>query len=129
MELSQIQNLLAQTLAAQVTFPQILQTLTAAGYESYHVDLLRHEYRYYQPDGRSHRVTPDLPPHPAAQAFNTVGVQAAIRLSQAGKIQYREFIRLALEAGCVYYVVYLTGRKVVYFGRHGETHTENFPPK
>jgi hypothetical protein len=31
------------------------------------------------------------------------------------------------EAGCVYYIAYLSGKKVIYFGRKGEMHVELFP--
>lgn len=35
--------------------------------------------------------------------------------------------RKILEAGCVYYIAYLAGQRVAYFGRGGEAHIEPFP--
>ncbi len=33
-----------------------------------------------------------------------------------------------MAAGCVGYFVQITGRRVIYFGRSGESHVEQFPP-
>jgi hypothetical protein len=32
-----------------------------------------------------------------------------------------------MAAGTVYYIAYLTGKQVIYFGRKGEFHIEKFP--
>jgi hypothetical protein len=40
---------------------------------------------------------------------------------------YPEFKRLSEQAGCIGYIVWITGRHVTYFGRNGETHVERFP--
>ena len=37
------------------------------------------------------------------------------------------YLRLATSAGTVAYRVFLTGKRVVYFGRKGEIHVEEFP--
>jgi uncharacterized protein YbcV (DUF1398 family) len=52
---------------------------------------------------------------------------AAIREAQADTIPYPEFIKRSTAAGVIGYWAFLTGRKVIYFGRKGETHTEEFP--
>ena len=52
---------------------------------------------------------------------------AAIRAAQADKIRYPEFMKRSAAAGVIAYWAFLTGRKVIYFGRKGEFHVEDFP--
>jgi uncharacterized protein YbcV (DUF1398 family) len=40
---------------------------------------------------------------------------------------YHGFCQKAARAGCAGYLVSIPGRRVLYFGRTGETHTEYFP--
>jgi len=51
----------------------------------------------------------------------------AIRAVQSGAIDYKEFCRRIAEAGCIFYLVSLTGRRAVYYGRSGEAHVDLFP--
>lgn len=127
MNASIIQATLQKTLNGQITFPQVVGTLLAEGVESYHVDLVRHEYRYYHSSGENFVDTVDLGYNKAQMQFSADGVKAAIKASQAGEIKYKEFMDRILNAGCVFYVAYLSGKKVSYFGRNGEVHVENFP--
>jgi uncharacterized protein YbcV (DUF1398 family) len=60
-------------------------------------------------------------------AFTPAGVESAVRASQAQQIKYHEFCRRALAAGCVGYIVSIPGKRVVYYGRTAESHTEHFP--
>ena len=62
-----------------------------------------------------------------AQAFSDAGVDAAVRSIQRGEIQYAEFVRGTMAAGCVGYFVPIAGRHAIYFGRKGERHLEPFP--
>jgi Protein of unknown function (DUF1398) len=48
-----IQELIGNALARKITFPEILATLAQEGVESYHVDFVRDEVRYYSKDGES----------------------------------------------------------------------------
>jgi uncharacterized protein YbcV (DUF1398 family) len=113
--------------AATVRFPDIVGRLAAAGVERYHADLVRAEKTYYLPSGES-EVVPDeaLRLAPAAP-FMAAGVDAAVRASQAGSIDYREFCRRIADAGCAGYFVSIAGRRALYYGRTGETHVEPFP--
>jgi hypothetical protein len=52
---------------------------------------------------------------------------AAIRSAQAGEGNYISFSTKAVEAGVTDYTTYIKGRKVVYSGALGESHTELFP--
>lgn len=46
----------------------------------------------------------------------------------AAVYSYAVFCTKAGAAGCALYLVSLGGRRLVYVGRSGETHTEHFPP-
>jgi uncharacterized protein YbcV (DUF1398 family) len=108
-------------------FPEVVRTLLEAGVEAYHVDLFRGENRYYLPSGESHVVSNGLAPHSVATNFSAPLVESAVRESQAAKITYPQFMEKIAAAGTVYYITYLGGKKVSYFGRNGEAHTEYFP--
>lgn len=97
--------------------------------ESYFADYRRGETTYYLPTGQSHSVRLHPPAVAIADAFDSGEVIAAIRGSQRGEVQYPEFVRRTMGAGCVGYFVWLAGRHVRYLGRRGEDHVEHFPPR
>lgn len=109
------------------SFGEIVRQLSDAGVERYHQDFLRSERTYYLPDGESEVVRNEAVPVTAAHDFSAGGVAAAVRAVQAGAIRYGQFCRQAMEAGCVGYLVSITGRRVVYYGRSGDMHVEHFP--
>jgi uncharacterized protein YbcV (DUF1398 family) len=51
------------------------------------------------------------------------------RGAQQDTLWYSGFVRRSRAAGVIAYWAFLTGRKVVYFGRQGEQHIENCPGK
>jgi uncharacterized protein YbcV (DUF1398 family) len=108
------------------TFPEVVGKLIAAGVERYHMDLVRNERTFYLPDGTFEPVPTHKHPQ-AAGDFSARVVDAAVRASQSGEIQYQEFCRRIAEAGCVGYHVFIAGKRVVYYGRNGDQHIEYFP--
>jgi uncharacterized protein YbcV (DUF1398 family) len=78
-------------------------------------------------DGQAHAEKMTLPIQPIAEEFSLAGIVAAIRGAQADAIRYPEFMKRAAEAGVIGYWAFLTGKKVIYFGRKGEFHVEEFP--
>ena len=111
-------------------FPRVVERLVEIEVERYEVDLARLTKIYYHHSGRSH-VEP-LPldhPHPLGDAFDGEAVRSAIRDIQQGGIIYPQFLRQIMAAGVVSYAVYIAGRKAIYFGRRGDFHVENFPPR
>jgi uncharacterized protein YbcV (DUF1398 family) len=118
---------LAKSVAGTIGFPEVVRALTEAGVESYRADLVRLEGVFYMPDGRTHVETMGYKAGGIADKFDAAEVVAAIRESQAGRSKYAEFLSRAMGAGTTNYVVYLDGRKVIYFGRRGEFHVEEFP--
>lgn len=110
----------------RIAFPDVVKALIGAGVERYRADLCRAERTYYMPDGTSHCV-PSHAVRAAAMPFSGEAVEAAVRAVQKGDIRYREFCARIAAAGCVDYDVFLTGRRVVYRGRLGDSHVEYFP--
>lgn len=115
------------SLTGSKKFPQIVGSLIEAGVESYHVDLIRAENCYYLAQNQSYQIPNGVPLTPVAETFYSEAVAHAVKESQTGQITYVQFMEKIAHAGCSYYVAYLRGKKVIYLGRHGESHTELFP--
>ena len=115
--------------ADKMTFPQILQALNAVGIEGYIVDYRRSTKTCYQPDGESLELGFAPLGVDIAAAFDAAAVKAAILEAQtyAPGYTYHGFGRKVMAAGCAGYIVSILGRRVVYFGRTGDTHVELFP--
>jgi uncharacterized protein YbcV (DUF1398 family) len=111
----------------RVSFGQVVMKLTEAGIERYHADLVRSEKTYYLPNGDSEILTCAALETTPAPEFSAAGVEAAVRSVQAGAIKYKTFCERVMAAGCVGYIVSITGRRVVYYGRTGDNHVEWFP--
>lgn len=108
-------------------FGQVIALMQQAGVEAYTADYRTRRTTYYLPSGDTHSLDLAMPGTPISAAFDAAAIQAAIRGSQQGLVQYPEFKRLSCEAGCVGYTVWVAGRHVSYYGRKGETHVERFP--
>ena len=109
-------------------FPEVVKKLMDIGVERYTADLVRLEDTFYsRKDESVNEKIPVTALPKVAQHFSAEGVQNAIRASQQGKIDYKEFLRLVMNAGTASYVVYLDGRQAIYYGRKGECHIEKFP--
>ncbi|MCK1637173.1 DUF1398 family protein [Bradyrhizobium sp. 157] len=111
----------------RISFPEVVMKLMQAGVERYHADLLRAEKIYYLPSGESHRVQAAQIEAVPAMVFTADDVAAAVRAIQRRQIKYREFCERIAQAGCVGYMVSLTGRRAVYYGRSGDSYVEPFP--
>jgi uncharacterized protein YbcV (DUF1398 family) len=68
-----------------------------------------------------------LDPGSIAAEFDGAGLVSAIRGAQADTVRYPEFVRRSTAAGVISYWAFLTGKRVIYFGRKGEQHIEEFP--
>src|SRR5262245_12049765 len=120
-------NLLKECLNKKVSFPERIHNLSKVGIERYHVDLMKLEIIYYSRDGKTYDEPILIENNPAiAINFDKAKVIEAIRDNQQGKIDYQSFLREIIAAGTVSYTVYLDGKQVVYVGRKGESHSENF---
>lgn len=117
-----------KTLAGDMSFPEAVRQLLAAGVEYYHVDYVAMKKAFYSAEGDA-VITPinyeSLPP--VATDFDTAALRADILDSQRNNQPYREFTRRAMAAGVQGYFAFLHGKRVTYFGRQGDQHTEWFP--
>ena len=116
-----------ETEEGNMTFPQGVQQLLAIGVESYCVDFAAARKTHYLADGSTHTEPMILKLDPIAADFDPGALVAAIRAAQADTVRFPEFVRRSTAAGVAGYRAFLTGRRVVYFGRKGEQHIEEFP--
>ncbi|MCX5481435.1 DUF1398 domain-containing protein [Kaistia geumhonensis] len=111
-----------------MSFPEGVKLLIKAGFDGYTVDFRRSVRTYYRPDGETFELAAE-PTQPVAERFDAATVREAIREAQSGVAgyTYRGFCAKVAQAGCAGYLVSFPGRRVLYFGRTAETHTELFP--
>ena len=109
------------------SFGQQVGELMQLGVESYYADYRARSTTYYLPSGAAHSVPLPAPGVDIPPALDAAALQAAIRGAQTGVVHYPEFIQLSMAAGCVGYLVWISGKHVSYFGRKGEVHVEHFP--
>ena len=129
LDVSVILEMTRLAFADQMPFSASIAELQKVGVERYFADLTRLEKTHYDAVGPS--VIHPLPLMDApeiAAVFSAEPIVAAIRAIQEQRINYDHFLREIMQAGCVQYAVFLTGRKAIYFGRQGDFHIENFPP-
>lgn len=122
-----IQSVIDRALEKAITFPEILATLQKEGVESYHVDFLRNEYRYYAKNGESFATNVALVHDDVAPVFSAEKLENINKQVQSGRAWYPDFVKEAAAAGCAYYIVYVYGRKVRYFGRDGDEYIQHLP--
>lgn len=110
-------------------FPRIVRTLIEAGFESYEVDYRRCTATYFLPSGESVQLAIPKEAGAVAAEFKASLVAQAVHeaQTQAPGYTYAGFCKQVKEAGCAGYMVSFLGKRVVYFGRTGETHVELFP--
>ena len=118
---------LAKSQAGELIFSEVVRRLMEVGVESYCCDLANGAETFYQIDDKTHMEKMVLPLMPVAEEFSASDLVAAIRGAQADTIRYPEFMKRSAAAGVIAYWAFLTRRKVLYFGRKGELHIEEFP--
>lgn len=115
------------TLDGTMSFPEVVAQLLAAGVEYYHVDYVGLRKSFYSEQGAV-VVTPitfeGLPQ--VSEHFDTAALREDILDSQRNNQPYRDFTRRAMKAGAQGYYAFLRGKRVTYFGRRGDQHTEWF---
>jgi uncharacterized protein YbcV (DUF1398 family) len=113
---------------ADTPFPAVVAKLAEAGVEAYAADLIALRETCYGAGNDSVDEPMPLTDVPAiARLFDGNRVAATVAAIQRGEIGYAQFLRRIMRAGCAGYSVFFGGRKVMYFGRQGDVHTEYFP--
>jgi uncharacterized protein YbcV (DUF1398 family) len=112
----------------RMSFPESVRLLMENGFDGYAVDFRSAARTYFRPDGET-LLLATAPTAPVGERFDVEAVRAAIREAQQGAAgyTYKGFCDTVARAGCAGYFVSLIGRRVLYFGRTAETHTEYFP--
>lgn len=117
-----------KTLDGTLSFPEVVGRLLEAGVEYYHVDYVGRRRTFYGSEGEM-VVTPlDYEGLPGvAPEFDAAALRSNVLDSQRNHQPYREFTRRAMVAGVQGYFAFLRGKRVTYWGRQGDQHTEWFP--
>ena len=112
-----------------LSFPEGVRMLMQAGFDGYAVDFRRSTRTYYRPGGEALELQTEPAPALVAERFDTPVIEQALAEAQAlaPGYSYRGFCAKVAAAGCAGYMVSIPGRRVLYYGRTGETHTEHFP--
>jgi uncharacterized protein YbcV (DUF1398 family) len=128
MNIAVMREVMKQTQDGKLTFPEVVRRLMEIDVESYFVDFASGRETLYLSDGTSHAEPMTLRLDPVAEEYSSTGLIAAIKGAQADTIRYPEFVKRSTAAGVIAYWAFLAGKKVIYFGRKGELHVEEFPP-
>jgi uncharacterized protein YbcV (DUF1398 family) len=115
--------------AGTLAFPDSVRILMEAGFDGYAVDFRRSIRTYYMPNGEAIELATEPTPIPVAERFDAEVVIEALREAQARVpgYTYKGFCAKVTKTGCAGYLVSFLGKRVLYHGRTGETHTEYFP--
>jgi uncharacterized protein YbcV (DUF1398 family) len=127
MNVQAMHQVMVETQAGKLIFPEVVRRLLEVGVESYFCDLASRQETFYLTEGQTHSEKMTLPAALVAEEFSSSGLIAAVRGAQADTIRYPEFIKCSAAAGVIAYWAFLTGKKVIYFGRQGQFHIEEFP--
>ena len=116
------------TLDGSIPFPEVVRRLLETGVEYYHVDYVALQKTYYSTSGEIIKTPINYEGLPTvASEFDVEGLRAAILDSQQNGQHYRDFTKRAMNAGVQGYIAFLRGKRVTYWGRGGDQHTEWFP--
>ncbi|MGC3973961.1 MAG: DUF1398 family protein [Nitrospira sp.] len=128
MNANEIADLAKATLNGSIPFPEVVGKLIANGVEYYHVDYVLGSFSFYSATGAvvtAPLIFEGLPP--VSDDFEIAALKAAILDSQQHAQKFRAFCERAVKAGVQGYFAFLRGKRVTYFGRQGDQHTEWFP--
>jgi uncharacterized protein YbcV (DUF1398 family) len=129
MDITVVKECTAASLAEQITFPEVVMKLAAAGVERYILDLVGKNKLTFGTQGETHKAELAFDRVAIPVHLDAVAIKRTITDIQQGRIKYQTFLKQIMAAGCSHYEVFITGRKAIYFGRDGGQHIENFPNK
>jgi uncharacterized protein YbcV (DUF1398 family) len=115
------------TLDGSIPFPEVVRKLLDIGVEYYHVDYVELQKTFYSASGEVIKTTINYEGLPSvASEFNVEALRAAILDSQQNGQHYRDFTKRAMNVGVQGYIAFLGSKRVTYWGRGGDQHTEWF---
>jgi len=128
MNANEITLLAKAALDGSIPFPEIVGKLMANGVENYHVDYATKSFTFYGTSGAAVVAPITFEKLPLISGdFDQAALKAAILDSQQHGQKFRAFCERAMLAGVQGYIAFLHGKRVTYFGRQGDQHTEWFP--
>ena len=110
----------------RLNFTELVTKLAEVGVEGYYADFRRAEKTYYIGKGACYVMQAGSLAVRLAEDFSMEAVKSASKALSAREITYIRFCELLAAAGCVGYFVSLAARRVVYYGRRGESLVEPF---
>jgi uncharacterized protein YbcV (DUF1398 family) len=112
-----------------MTFPEGVKLLMEGGFDGYSVDFRCGTRTYYLPSGEVLELETARLSVPVAERFDVAVIKDAISEAQqmVPGYSYKKFCAKVMGAGCAGYLMSLLGKRVVYYGRTGDIHTEYFP--
>jgi uncharacterized protein YbcV (DUF1398 family) len=111
----------------EIGFGENVKRLLAAGAVWYFVDLVQLKKVSYGADDAYTESMPLTNPGKVGNKFSERTITDTTAAIQGKEIDYPEFLRRLIAGGCVYYAIFMKGRKMVYVGSRGESHEEGFP--
>jgi uncharacterized protein YbcV (DUF1398 family) len=111
----------------KIGFGENVKRLLAAGAVWYFVDLVQLKKVSYGADNAYAESMPLTNPGKVGNKFSERAISDTTAAIQRKEIDYPEFLRRLIAGGCVYYVIFMKGRKMAYVGSLGESHEEDFP--
>lgn len=118
-----------RSLAESLPFPEVLRRCADAGIDRYVADLVSGRKVAYDRAQGWHVSAEVLPSLSVAEMFSESAVRRALEQIQQRQVTYRAFLEALAAAGTVGYGVFITGRRAIYWGRHGQEHIEHFPAR
>lgn len=111
------------------SFPDIVDSLMTSGFDGYVVDYRRGTTTYYLPCGENLVLENRASEAKVSEKFDQPGIGGQIKWAQSNSpdYTYAAFCDNMKALGCAGYIVSFPGRRVLYYGRTGETHVEHFP--
>lgn len=108
-------------------FPVLAEVLRQAGVQMNRWSLPSCQSVYVMNDGAVvQQGTPLVTGTHEIPKFDREALIAAIRKDQEGRITFPEFLQATWNAGVIGYDADFAGRKVIYYGSHGERYLEEY---
>lgn len=128
MELDNIRDETDFSFTSKMSFPILIATLEKMGVESYRVDLSLQATCYCMATGEVMSESFQFDTN-IAEKFDDGEIRAAVAACNSSNLDHKEFLKRIMGAGISSYTIYLRGRKIIYYGRNGDSYIDNFPRK
>lgn len=127
MDIKAIEECTQLNFEGKIGFGENVKRLLAADAVWYLVDLVQLKKVSYGADDAYSESMPLTNPGKVGNRFSKSAITDTTAAIQRKEIDYPEFLRRLIAGGCVYYVIFMKGRKMAYVGSLGESHEEDFP--